>query len=217
MFAWYLRSRENSPRKRRAPVHRAPVRRPSWPCSARSRGSCSMSTSPGSISSSSPSQSAKRGLRRPGRNDRGFRPRRHHTPATPRRLISSDISGSIRGASPTACRLAIGALGLAGGFADRAELKRAAIRAVLGGVRDDEIAAWTDRFVAWCLPAWCGRWRGGGFAAHRGRRAPPVLPPPVSICTIRRSRGRSGSPTSSGTKVGWTRDAGSPATRRRPI
>ncbi len=119
-----------------------------------------MSTSPGSISSSSPSQSASAGS---GDRDET--------------IAVFDLDGTITTRDTTAAYLlgylrqhprrlanglpaAIGALGLAGGFADRAELKRAAIRAVLGGVRDDEIAAWTDRFVAWCLaalvrPAWC--------------------------------------------------------------
>jgi HAD superfamily hydrolase (TIGR01490 family) len=49
--------------------------------------------------------------------------------------------------------LAASAFGFAGGLVDRTGLKRAAIRAVLGGAGHDEIVAWTDRFVTWCLQA----------------------------------------------------------------
>ena len=49
--------------------------------------------------------------------------------------------------------LAISIAGFAAGFVDNAGVKRAALRAILGGVSRDEIEAWTGNFVSWCLQA----------------------------------------------------------------
>jgi len=49
--------------------------------------------------------------------------------------------------------LTVGAAGFAAGYVDNAAMKRAVIRAILGGSSRGEIEAWTDRFVPWCLKA----------------------------------------------------------------
>lgn len=112
-----------------------------------------MSTSPGSTSSSSQSPSTSAGPGRPVETIAVF-----------------DLDGTITTRDTTAAfllgylrehprrlvhclPLAVGTAGFAAGLIDNAGLKRAAIRAILGGASRDEIAAWTERFVPWCLKA----------------------------------------------------------------
>jgi HAD superfamily hydrolase (TIGR01490 family) len=165
-----------------------------------------MSTSPGSISSSSPSQSASAGS-----EDRD------------ETIAVFDLDGTITTRDTTAAYLlgylrqhprrlanglpvAIGALGFAGGFADRAELKRAAIRAVLGGVRDDEIAAWTDRFVAWCLGALVRPTARRQIAAHADAGHHLILATASLDLHVRPIARALGFSDVICTKVAWTRD-----------
>jgi phosphatidylglycerophosphatase C len=165
-----------------------------------------MSTSPGSISSSSPSQSASA--------DAGDRDET---------IAVFDLDGTITTRDTTAAYLlgylrqhprrlanglpvAIGALGFAGGFADRAELKRAAIGAVLGGVRDDEIAAWTDRFVAWCLRALVRPMARRQIAAHADAGHHLILATASLDLHVRPIARALGFSNVICTKVGWTRD-----------
>src|ERR1041385_1036138 len=108
-----------------------------------------MSTSPGSTSSSSRSPSANTSQRK-----------RDET------IAVFDLDGTITTRDTTAAYLlgflrehprrlahclplAVGAAGFAVGHVDNAGMKRAAIRAVLGGSTRGRIQAWTDRFVPW--------------------------------------------------------------------
>ncbi len=112
-----------------------------------------MSTFPGSTSSSSRSPSISAG------------------PAQPDETIAIfDLDGTITTRDTTAAfllgylrehprrlahcvPLAVSTAGFAAGLVDNAGLKRAAIRAILGGASREEVAAWVDRFVPWCLKA----------------------------------------------------------------
>ena len=47
--------------------------------------------------------------------------------------------------------LAVSASGFVAGLLGNADMKRAALRAILRGVSRDEMARWTARFVPWCL------------------------------------------------------------------
>ncbi len=112
-----------------------------------------MSTSLGSTSSSSQSLSSSAG------------------PAQPDETIAIfDLDGTITTRDTTAAfllgylrehprrlahcvPLAVSAAGFAAGSVDNAGLKRAALRAILGGASREEVAAWVDRFVPWCLKA----------------------------------------------------------------
>ena len=125
-----------------------------------------MSTSPGSTSSSSRSPSTSTG------------------PAKPDETIAVfDLDGTIATRDTTAAyllgylrehprRLAqclplvVSAAGFAGGVVDNAGLKRAAVRAILGGASREEIAAWTERFVPWCLKALVRPAARARIAAH---------------------------------------------------
>jgi len=112
-----------------------------------------MSTSPGSTSSSSRSPSANTSPRK-----------RDET------IAVFDLDGTITTSDTTAAyllgylrehprRLAhclpltIGAAGFAAGYVNNVGMKRAAIRAILGGSRRGDLAAWNDRFIPWCLKA----------------------------------------------------------------
>jgi len=165
-----------------------------------------MSTSPGSISSSNRSPSAS-----------ASPPDRDETVAV------FDLDGTLTTRDTTAAYLlgylrehprrlanglpvAIGALRFAGGFSDRAELKRAAIRAVLGGLRDDEIAVWTDRFVAWCLKSLVRPKARTQIAAHAIAKHHLILATAsldLHVQPIARALGFSNVIC---TKVAWTRD-----------
>jgi phosphatidylglycerophosphatase C len=112
-----------------------------------------MSTSQGSTSSSSPS-----------RSDSAKPAERQDT------IAIFDLDGTLTTRDTTAAYLlgylrqhlrrlpgcgpfALSAAGFACGLLDNADLKRAALQAILGGARRDEIADWTRRFVPWCLRA----------------------------------------------------------------
>lgn len=71
--------------------------------------------------------------------------------------------------------LAIGTVGFAAGFVDNAGLKAAAVRAILGGAGRDEIAAWTERFVPWCLEALVRPMARTRIEAHRSARHHLIL------------------------------------------
>lgn len=165
-----------------------------------------MSTSPDSISSSSPSQSASASPRE-----------RDET------IAVFDLDGTITTRDTTAAYLlgylrehprrltnglpvAIAAALFAGGFVGRAELKRAAIRAVLGGTRDDEIAAWTDRFAAWCLQTLVRPVARTRIAEHAGAGHHLILASAsldLHVQPIARALGFSDVIC---TKLAWTRD-----------
>lgn len=127
-----------------------------------------MSTSPGSTSSSSPSPSASA---RPRERDETIAVFDLDGTVTTRDTTAAYLLGYLREHPRRLANFlpaAISAAGFAGGFADRADLKRAAIRAVLGGLDWDEIAAWTNRFVAWCLQTLVRPVARERIEAHRG-------------------------------------------------
>src|SRR5262249_8529627 len=62
--------------------------------------------------------------------------------------------------------LTVSIAGFAAGFVDNTGVKRAAVRAILGGVSREEIAAWTERFVPWCLKALVRPAARADIAAH---------------------------------------------------
>ena len=165
-----------------------------------------MSTSPGSISSSSPSQSASAGS---GDRDETIAVFDLDGTITTRDTTAAYLLGYLRQHPRRLANglpVAIGALGLAGGFADRAELKRAAIGAVLGGVRDDEIAAWTDRFVAWCLRALVRPMARRQIAAHADAGHHLILATASLDLHVRPIARALGFSNVICTKVGWTRE-----------
>jgi phosphatidylglycerophosphatase C len=165
-----------------------------------------MSTSPGSISSSSPSQSASAGS---GDRDETIAVFDLDGTITTRDTTAAYLLGYLRQHPRRLANglpVAIGALGLAGGFADRAELKRAAIRAVLGGVRDDEIAAWTDRFVAWCLGALVRPMARRRIAAHADAGHHLILATASLDLHVRPIARALGFSNVICTKVAWTRE-----------
>jgi HAD superfamily hydrolase (TIGR01490 family) len=165
-----------------------------------------MSTSPGSISSSSPSPSASAS---PGKRDETIAVFDLDGTITTRDTTAAYLLGYLRQHPrrlTNGLPVAIGALGFAGGFADRAELKRAAIRAVLGGVRDDEIADWTDRFVAWCLPALVRPKARTQIAAHADAGHHLILATASLDLHVRPIARALGFSNVICTKVAWTRD-----------
>jgi phosphatidylglycerophosphatase C len=165
-----------------------------------------MSTSPGSISSSSPSQSASAGS---GDRDETIAVFDLDGTITTRDTTAAYLLGYLRQHPRRLANglpVAIGALGFAGGFADRAELKRAAIGAVLGGVRDDEIAAWTHRFVAWCLRALVRPMARRQIAAHADAGHHLILATASLDLHVRPIARALGFSNVICTKVGWTRD-----------
>jgi HAD superfamily hydrolase (TIGR01490 family) len=110
-----------------------------------------MSTSPGSTSSSSrsPSTSAS-----PDERDETIAVFDLDGTVTTRDTTAAYLLGYLREHPRRLVNclpLAVSAAGFAGGFVDRASMKRAALRAILGGADREEIAAWTGRFVQWCL------------------------------------------------------------------
>jgi phosphatidylglycerophosphatase C len=112
-----------------------------------------MSTSPGSTSSSSRSQSDSASH---GGRDETIAVFDLDGTLTTRDTTAAYLLGYLRqhprrlaGCLP----LAVGAAGFACGLIDNADMKRAALRAILGGAGRAELAAWTDSFVAWCLRA----------------------------------------------------------------
>jgi len=110
-----------------------------------------MSTSPGSTSSSSQSPSARASL---GERDETIAVFDLDGTITTRDTTAAYLLGYLRDHPRrlTQCLpLAVSAAGFAGSLVDNAGMKRAALRAVLRGADREEIAAWTDRFVAWCL------------------------------------------------------------------
>ena len=112
-----------------------------------------MSTSPGSTSSSSPSPSTSSGL---GKADETIAVFDLDGTITTRDTTAAYLLGYLRrhprrlGRCPP---LTVSIAGFAAGFVDNTGVKRAAVRAILGGVSREEIAAWTERFVPWCLKA----------------------------------------------------------------
>jgi phosphatidylglycerophosphatase C len=165
-----------------------------------------MSTSPGSISSSSPSPSASAS---PGKRDETIAVFDLDGTITTRDTTAAYLLGYLREHPRRLANglpVAIGTLGFAGGFADRAELKRAAIGAVLGGVRDDEIAAWTDRFVAWCLRALVRPMARRQIAAHADAGHHLILATASLDLHVRPIARALGFSNVICTKVGWTRD-----------
>jgi HAD superfamily hydrolase (TIGR01490 family) len=71
--------------------------------------------------------------------------------------------------------LAVSIAGFAVGLVDNAVLKRAAVHAILGGAGRDEIAAWTERFVPWCLEALVRPMARTRIEAHRSARHHLIL------------------------------------------
>jgi phosphatidylglycerophosphatase C len=165
-----------------------------------------MSTSPASTSSSSrsPSDSAS-----PGKRDETIAVFDLDGTITTRDTTAAYLLGYLREHPRRLTNflpLAAGAIGFAGGWADRAALKRAAIRAVLGGLTRDEIAAWTDRFVPWCLqalvrPVARARIKGHADAGHHLILATASLD--LHVPPIARALGFSDVIC---TKLAWTRD-----------
>ena len=165
-----------------------------------------MSTSPGSISSSSPSPSASGS---PGDRDETIAVFDLDGTLTTRDTTAAYLLGYLRQHPRRLANglpVAIGALRFAGGFTDRAELKRAAIRAVLGGLRDDEIAAWTDRFVAWCLKALVRPMARTQIAAHATAKHHLILATASLDLHVQPIARALGFANVICTKVAWTRD-----------
>jgi phosphatidylglycerophosphatase C len=165
-----------------------------------------MSTSPGSISSSSRSQSADAGPRE-----------RDET------IAVFDLDGTVTARDTTAAYLlgylrehprrlanglpvAVAAALFAGGFVGRAELKRAAIRAVLGGAGEHEVAAWTDRFVAWCLRTLVRPTARTRIAEHAGAGHHLILATASLDLHVRPIARALGFSDVICTQVAWTRD-----------
>jgi len=165
-----------------------------------------MSTSPVSTSSSSPSQSASAS---PGERDETIAVFDLDGTVTTRDTTAAYLLGYLRQHPRRLANClppAIGALGLAAGLVERADLKRAAIRAVLGGTGHDEIAAWTDRFVAWCLRALVRPIARTRIEAH-ARAGHHLILATASLDLHVRPIGRAlGFSDVICTKVAWTRD-----------
>jgi len=165
-----------------------------------------MSTSPGSISSSSRSQSASAS---PPERDETIAVFDLDGTVTTRDTTAAYLLGYLRRHPRRLAKclpLAISAVGFAGGFADRADLKRAAIRAVLGGTSRDEIAAWTDRFVAWCLQALVRPMARARIEAHAGAGHHLILATASLDLHVRPIARALGFSDVVCTKVAWTRD-----------
>src|SRR5262250_507215 len=106
-----------------------------------------MSTSPGSISSSSRSPSTEAG---PGVPDETIAVFDLDGTITTRDTTAAFLLGYLREHPrrlANCAPLAVSAAGFVGGVVDNAAMKRAALRAILGGASRTEIAAWIDRFV----------------------------------------------------------------------
>jgi len=165
-----------------------------------------MSTSPGSTSSSSPSQSASA---RPRDRDKTIAVFDLDGTVTTRDTTAAYLIGYLREHPRRLAKglpAAINALGFAAGFADRADLKRAAIRAVLGGSADEEIAAWTDRFVAWCLKTLVRPVARERIEAHAGAGHHLILASASLDLHVRPIARALGFSDVICTQVAWTRD-----------
>lgn len=102
--------------------------------------------------------------------------------------------------------LAVSAACFAAGLIDNAGMKRAALRAILRGASRDEIAAWTDRFVPWCLEALVRPVARSRIAAHAGAGHHLILATAsldLHVEPIARALGFSEAIC---TKVAWTRE-----------
>jgi HAD superfamily hydrolase (TIGR01490 family) len=132
-----------------------------------------MSTSPGSTSSSSRSPSTNA-----GKGEETIAVFDLDGTITTRDTTAAFLLGYLREhpARLVHCLpLALSTAGFAAGLVDNADLKRAAVRAVLGGASRDEIAAWTDRFVPWCLKALVRPMARTRIEAHKSARHHLIL------------------------------------------
>ncbi len=112
-----------------------------------------MSISPASTSSSSRSQSAEPSA---GHRDETIAVFDLDGTVTTRDTTAAYLAGFLREHPRrllNCAPLAASAAGFAAGFVGNAEMKRAAVYAILRGAGWEEIARWTERFVAWCLGA----------------------------------------------------------------
>ena len=134
-----------------------------------------MSTSPGSTSSSSRSPSTNAS---PGKREETIAVFDLDGTITTRDTTAAFLLGYLREHPVRLAHclpLAVGTAGFAVGIVDNAGLKRAAVRAILGGASRDEIAAWTDRFVPWCLKALVRPIARERIAAHKSARHHLIL------------------------------------------
>ncbi|HKX08022.1 MAG TPA: HAD-IB family hydrolase [Stellaceae bacterium] len=134
-----------------------------------------MSTSPGSTSSSSPSPSTNASA---SGSDETIAVFDLDGTITTRDTTAAFLLGYLREHPRRLARcvpLLISTAGFAAGFVDNAALKAAAVRAILGGASRDEIAAWTERFVPWCLDALVRPVARTRIEAHRSARHHLIL------------------------------------------
>lgn len=134
-----------------------------------------MSTSPGSTSSSSRSPSTEAGAGEPGETIAVFD---LDGTITTRDTTAAFLLGYLREHPrrlASCAPLAVSTAGFAAGVVDNADMKRAALRAILGGASRAEVAAWLDRFVPWCLKALVRPMARTRIEAHRSARNHLIL------------------------------------------